>query len=86
MLTGALSVGAFLAHSAGAEPVARLLLWPNTLLQWLVPVHNVGIPAQPLYEGTPLNFLAFLASFPLALSAYSVIAYFGLVKRSRHET
>jgi hypothetical protein len=86
VLTSALAVGAFMAHKAGAETIARVLFWPNTLLQELVPPHNVGTPAQPLYEGTPLNFLAFLASFPLGLLAYSVVAYVGLAKRARHET
>jgi hypothetical protein len=86
VLTGALSGGAFLAHNAGAEPIARVLFWPNTLLQELVSPHNIGTPTQPLYEGTPLNFLAFLASFPLGLLAYSVVAYVGLAKRARHET
>jgi hypothetical protein len=86
VLTGTLCVGAFVAHNAGAESIARVLFWPNTLLQELVPLHNIGTSAKPLYEGTPLNFLAYVASFPLALAAYSAIAYVALVKRARHET
>ncbi len=38
----------------------------------------MGSPEHPVYEGTPLNFLAFLASVPLGIVIYSVMAYAAL--------
>ena len=49
--------------------------WPNTLLQHLAPAPNIGMPDHPLYEGTPLNFFAFLVSFPFAVVVYAAVAY-----------
>jgi hypothetical protein len=63
------------ARALNSESARDLIFWPNTVLQYLVPVPNVGAPDQPLYEGTPLNFLAFLASFPFAILVYGVVAY-----------
>ena len=55
--------------------------WPNTLLQLLVPAHNIGTAERPMLEGSPLNFLAFLASVPLGAFVYSVIAFVWLRRR-----
>jgi hypothetical protein len=41
----------------------------------LIPAPNIGTLDHPLYEGTPLNFLAYLASFPLAVIFYAFVAY-----------
>jgi hypothetical protein len=54
------------------------LLWQNTLLQGFAPLGNMGTPEHPIYEGTPLNFLAFLASIPLSIIIYSLVAYAAL--------
>ena len=81
LLTAALASGAFFAYEADAERVADILLWPNTLLQSALPCFNIGTPERPLCEGTPLNFVAFLASFPVGITAYSTLAYFWLRRR-----
>jgi hypothetical protein len=60
-----LTVAASFSHSAGAELAARVLSWPNTLLQSLVPPHNIGTVESPFYEGMPLNVLAYFASVNL---------------------
>ena len=80
-LTGALS---YFASPAGAELVSEILFWPNTLMQSLVLLHNVGTSAHPLYDGTPLNIAAFFMSFPLAVLVYSGFAYIFLRRRQRY--
>jgi hypothetical protein len=81
------AAGSYLAFYAGAESLSEILLWPNTVLQDLVPVvyglPNIGTPGHPLYEGTPVNILAFFISFPLAILAYSIAAYVFLRWRRR---
>jgi len=66
------------AGAAGHEDLARLMFWQNTLLQSFVPMGNIGNQAQPVHEGSPLNYLAFLASFPLGFLLYGFSAYFAL--------
>jgi hypothetical protein len=83
LLTGGLFGLSLLAANAGLESLARGLLWPNTLLQGLAPLGNIGTPERPIYEGTPLNFLAFLASIPLGLVIYTAAAYVILGWRGR---
>ena len=79
-VTLVLSVAAFLSHSVGAEFATRVLSWPNTLLQSLVPPLNIGTSEKPIYEGTALNVLAYFASFPLSISVYTLAAYI-LIRR-----
>ena len=79
MVTAVLS---YFALQLGAEFVSDILFWPNTLLQSLVPLHNIGTAEQPFYEGTPVNIAAALISFPLAVLAYSSLAYIILRRRS----
>ena len=80
-LTAALS---YFASQAGAELISEILFWPNTLMQSLVPLHNIGTTAHPLYEGTPLNIAAFFVSFPLAIFVYGTAAYIFLRRRQRY--
>jgi hypothetical protein len=80
-LTAALS---YFASQAGAELASEILFWPSTLMQSLVPLHNIGTPAHPLYEGTPLNIAAFFVSFPLAVLVYGTAAYIFLRRRQRN--
>lgn len=80
-LTAALS---YFASQAGAELVSEILFWPNTLTQSLVPLHNIGTAAHPLYEGTPLNIAAFFVSFPLAVLVYGTSAYIFLRRWQRN--
>lgn len=82
--TLAFNVLAFLADSLHYPFLTSALIWPNTFLQSLVPLHNIGTAEKPIMEGTPLNFLAFIVSIPLAWLVYSVIAYVCLHVRSRN--
>jgi len=79
-LTAAMESAAYFAYDVGANALAHTLTWANTLLQHAVPCNNIGTAAEPLCEGTPLNLLAYFASFPLSLAVYSLLAY-GLVLR-----
>jgi hypothetical protein len=78
----ALAIGVFVtvatatvAFALQSESTREIVFWPNTALQYLVPAPNIGTPDHPLYEGTPLNFFAFLLSFPFAVIVYGVVAY-----------
>jgi len=86
VLTLALAGVAYFLHFAGAEMAAQVVFWQNTLLQSLVPLHNVGTPEKPIYMGTPLNFAAFIASFPVGVVVYSFISYCWLNRRARKGT
>ena len=68
-------ITAAVASALSSEPAREVLFWPNTVLQSLLPASNIGTPDRPLYEGTPLNFLAFIVSFPLAVVVYGAVAY-----------
>ena len=78
-----LLAGAFAADASGFPNLARSLFWQNGLLQSLVPQGNIGTPESPVYEGSPLNYLAFLASIPLGFAAYGCLAYVALKWRKR---
>ena len=78
----ALAIGVFVtaltaavASALSSDSAREVVFWPNTLLQHLAPAPNIGMPDHPLYEGTPLNFLAFAASFPFAVVVYGAVAY-----------
>jgi hypothetical protein len=75
LLTVVFTASAKAAYESGAEFVARFLLWPNTLLQSLIPCLNIGTPEEPFCEGTPLHLLAFGASELLSVAVYASIAY-----------
>jgi hypothetical protein len=79
-VTAALS---YFAFHGGAELVSEILFWPNTLMQSLVPLHNIGTPEHPFYEGTPVNIAAFFVSFPLGILVYSAVAY-AFVRRRQY--
>jgi len=78
LATAALFALSFAVDSFGFTSLANGLLWQNTLLQSFAPLGNMGTPEHPVYEGTPLNFLAFLVSVPLGIVIYSAIAYAAL--------
>ncbi len=80
-LTAALS---YFASQAGAELLSEILFWPNTLMQSLVPLHNIGTTAHPFYEGTALNIAALFVSFPVAVLVYGTAAYIFLRRRQRY--
>ena len=66
---------AFAADAVGHPGIARVLFWHNGILQSLAPLNNIGTAAHPVYEGTPLNFLAYCASIPFGFLIYGVAAY-----------
>ena len=78
LVTAILFALSFAADSFGFTTLANGLLWQNTLLQGLAPLGNIGTPEHPVYEGTPLNLLAFLASIRLGIVIYSVMSYAAL--------
>jgi hypothetical protein len=82
-VTVILVAGAFIADASGFPAVARSLFWQNGLLQSLVPLGNIGTPERPVYEGSPLNLLAFMASIPLGFAIYGSLAYVALKRRWR---
>jgi hypothetical protein len=59
----------------GYESAARILVWPNALLQSFVPPHNIGTPEHAVLEGSPLNGFAFVASVLIAAIVYSMPAF-----------
>lgn len=75
LVTAAMLVLSFAADSFGFTSLSTGLLWQNMLLQSFAPLGNMGTLEHPVYEGTPLNLLAFLASIPLGVIIYSLVAY-----------
>ena len=73
-----LFASAFALDAAGFERTARFMFWQNEMLQGLIPPLNIGTAQHPVYEGSPLNILAFFASVPLGFVIYSVAAYWAL--------
>jgi hypothetical protein len=65
----------YFTFQAGGELVSEILFWPNTLMQSLVPLHNIGTPGHPFYEGTPVNIAAFFVSLLVGILVYSAVAY-----------
>jgi hypothetical protein len=68
----------FAADSAGHPSLAQGMFWQNGLLQSAVPLNSIGAMQEPVYEGTPLNIMAFFASIPLGFIIYGVAAYVAL--------
>ena len=82
LLTALLTLASYLSYDAGAQTLSTVLFWPNSLLQSAAPCISVGAPAHPLCEGTPLNTLALIASFPLSVAVYTAIAYVIIRRRA----
>ena len=80
-ITMAMAYASHVAWRNHAEIVSHVLLWPNTLLQTLVPLNNVNTTEHPVYEATPVNIVAYLASYPIGAVVYSMAAYFLLFRR-----
>ena len=77
-LTLILFACAFAADWAGHPGLAQAMFWQNGLLQSAVPLNNIGTAQDPVFEGAPLNILAFFASIPLGFVIYGVAAYVAL--------
>ena len=82
LLTAITATAAYFASRSGSDRLSEIIFWPNTALQALMPAPNIGTPEHPIYEGTPLNILAFFASFPAATLIYALIAYLFLRRRN----
>jgi hypothetical protein len=80
-ITAVLTFMASYCYDNDAVLATRILSWPNTLLQSIVPLNNIGTAEKPFYEGTPINILAFLAHFPLSVAIYSGLTYWIIRKR-----
>ncbi len=72
MLLLALAYG---LDALGYPNISSAIFWQNALLQSFCPTMNIGTSDHPVYEGTPLNLLAFIASIPLGFLIYGVAAY-----------
>jgi hypothetical protein len=84
MLVTLLLLGlAFAADLAGFESLATALLWQNSLLQSLVPMGNIGSAEHPVYEGSPLNLIVFVASFPDGMAIYGLAAFLLMSRLAR---
>ena len=53
----------------------RAVLAPIAVVVALVPLHNIGTPDKPVYEGTPLHALATFAMLPVCALAYTLLTY-----------
>jgi len=82
LVTAMTATLSYFAFHAGAELLSEILFWPNTLMQSLVPLHNIGVPEHPFYEGTPVNIAAFFVSFPLSILVYSAVPTYLFVEDS----
>ena len=86
LLTVVLTLASYLLDKIGANGLATVLFWPNSLLQSAAPCIRGSGLERPFCEGTPINALAFVASFPLSIAVYSAIAYVILRRRTRRDT
>jgi hypothetical protein len=84
LATFGLNVLGYVADHLGYSLLSNVLTWPNALFQSLIPPHNIGTAESPIIVGTPLNFLAFIASIPFAWLVYSCITYAWLYSREQH--
>jgi hypothetical protein len=76
LVTVILTLASYFLFEAGATNLSTVLFWPNALLQGAAPCVKIesSVAGRVLCEGTPLNEIAFLASFPLSVAVYSSIA------------
>ena len=74
---------AYVSSKAGMNSLAQTIFWQNSLLQKLVPLHNIGTIERPVYEGTPINFIVFICSIPFGFLIYGGIAY-AILRHKQH--
>ena len=88
LVTVVMTLASYFLSEAGATNLSTVLFWPNALLQSAAPCVKIesSVTGGVLCEGTPLNELAFLASFPLSVAVYSAIAYIIIRRRARGGT
>jgi hypothetical protein len=84
LLTAVLQAASYFAYEMGFEYLSYVLNWPNVAVQSLVPCINIGTPEQPLCEGTPINYFAYLVSVPAGAAVYIFVAYVLIRRRAHH--
>jgi hypothetical protein len=72
---------AHVAYRSDAPLLAKILRWPNTLLEGLVPPTNIGSTEHPVFEATPVDVFLYLAGYPLGAIVYAAIAYVVFFRR-----
>ena len=74
-----------IAVSLGPSLFTRIVLFPIPVIVGLVPAPNLGTANDPIYEGTPLHFLAVLGALALCAVIYTALFYalFTLVRRTK---
>jgi hypothetical protein len=81
--------GIVVPHLMDVNPprIVNLLLWPMDVLGpqigKILPHGNIGTPEHPVYEGTPLDFLAGFALAFFSILLYPIATYLGLALFSR---
>jgi hypothetical protein len=63
------------ADALGYKALSGILFWPNTVLQNLIACAPIQASPQHFCEGTPLNLIAYIASFPISVAVYSAITF-----------
>jgi hypothetical protein len=81
--------GIVVPHLMDVDPpkIVDLLLWPmhvlGPLIGKILPRGNIGTPEQPVYEGTPLDFVAGFALAFFSILLYPTATFLGLALFSR---
>lgn len=76
-------------HAMDVDPplVVKVLMWPVYLvgpaIGRMLPRGNIGTPEHPIYEGTPIDFLAGFALVGLSILFYPVATFVVLSLVSR---
>ena len=86
IFTTIFAFSAYYFYKHDNEIISSILFWQNTLLQSIVPMHNIGSAEKLLYMGTALNYFMFIASFPVGFIFYSLLAYWGLRRWVKNST
>ena len=66
--------------------ISRAILWQDYLVLLLAgrgPILGYDVNGNPLYEATPVHFVAFIFAMFVSIVIYAILIYF-LLKRARH--
>jgi len=69
---------AFASDALGYLEASKVVFWQNSLIQSLVPLHNIRTTESPVYEATPVNYFAFIVSISVGFVIYGFITYCAL--------
>jgi ABC-type Mn2+/Zn2+ transport system permease subunit len=76
--TGVTVFGFVAAYLTQGTCAAWIFYWQGFLLAYFVPAPNIGTPANPVYEATPVHVFAFFLGIPVGLVLYSLLAFVAL--------